>query len=493
MKRFARRLSRNARGGVIAAAMAASLAAYAGYPENDPVDRLDEKTGYRFDTLKAGDNSESLFVILAFSGGGTRAAALSHGVMEKLRDTRITWEGKSKSLLDEVDVISSVSGGSFMAAYYGLFRDRLFDEENGFLDKFLYKDIQAELLKQLLNPLNLARLTSPTFGRIDLVAEYYNEAIFEKKTFGDLGAQGRPFLMINATNMSQGAGFTFTQDQFDVLCSTLDPFQVGRSVAASSNFPIAFTPLQINNWADRCDWPTPKWIKTAKKDQAFGNNPRRNNRARLVESYRDSKEHPYIHLLDGGIADNIGFRGPLAAIQSNDTPLSLPRMINQRGPDGRPRVQKIVVILVNARNAPTVSYDKEPSPPGLFTVLNTIATVPMDNYSFDTVELLQKTFNDWRKDRRHLYKNSRDAYTPCAPVPEDLPTAGLQPLDLYPIVVGFDQIEDDEEYLGHDRDWYLSLPTSFVLERDKVDTIREFAGALLDKTDTFKALRKCLE
>ncbi len=478
---------------MIAMVATATVSACAEYPENQPLETLNEQTGYRFHALEAGGNSESLFVILAFSGGGTRAAALSHGVMEKLRDTRITWEGKSKSLLDEVDVISSVSGGSFTAAYYGLFRDRLFDEENGFLDKFLYKDIQAELLKQLINPVNLARLTSSTFGRIDLVAEYYNDAIFEQKTFADLGAQGRPFLMINATNMSQGAGFTFTQDQFDVLCSTLDPFQVGRSVAASSNFPVAFTPLQINNWANRCEWPTPTWIKTVKKDQAFGNNPRRNNRARLVESYRDFEEHPYIHLLDGGIADNIGFRGPLAAIQSNDTPLSLPRMINQRGTDGRPRVQKVVVILVNAKNAPTISYDKESSPPGLFTVLNTIAIVPMDNYSFDTVELLQKTFNDWRKDRRHLYNNARDAYTPCAPVPKELPTAGLQPLDLYPIVVGFDQIEDGEEYLGHDRDWYLSLPTSFVLERDQVDKVRAFAGALLDNTDTFKALRKCLE
>ena len=156
-------------------------------------------------------------------------------------------------------------------------------------------------------------------------------------------------------------------------------------------------------------------------------------------------------------------------------------------------IRKIVVILVNARNAPAVSFDKDPSPPGLITVLNTVATVPMDNYSFDTVELLQKTFRNWQDDRRHLYKNPRDAYTPCSPPPKNLPAQGLQPLDLYPIVVGFEQIEDGEEYLGHNRDWYLSLPTSFVLKKDQVDTIREFAGALLDKTDTFKALRKCLE
>lgn len=76
MKRLAQRLSRNARTVVIAAALTASLSACASYPENQPIDTVNEKTGYRFNAIEARDNSDSLFVILAFSGGGTRAAAL---------------------------------------------------------------------------------------------------------------------------------------------------------------------------------------------------------------------------------------------------------------------------------------------------------------------------------------------------------------------------------------------------------------------------------
>ena len=73
-------------------------------------------------------------ILLAFSGGGTRAAAMSYGVMQELRDTLIDVDGKSVRVLDEVDAISSVSGGSFTAAYYGLYRDRLFtDYESEFL------------------------------------------------------------------------------------------------------------------------------------------------------------------------------------------------------------------------------------------------------------------------------------------------------------------------------------------------------------------------
>lgn len=77
-------------------------------------------------------------MLLAFSGGGTRAAAMSYGVLEELRDARYPSEGQDVRLLDEVDRISSVSGGSFTSAYYGLFGDQIFED---FKDVFLYKDV----------------------------------------------------------------------------------------------------------------------------------------------------------------------------------------------------------------------------------------------------------------------------------------------------------------------------------------------------------------
>ncbi len=80
--------------------------------------------------------NDDILVGLAFSGGGTRAAALSFGVMQELRDTRVQLNGKEKSLLDAISVISSVSGGSFTSAYYGLYGDRIFvDFEERFLSK----------------------------------------------------------------------------------------------------------------------------------------------------------------------------------------------------------------------------------------------------------------------------------------------------------------------------------------------------------------------
>jgi predicted acylesterase/phospholipase RssA len=193
-----------------------------------------------------GNNTDSLFVCLAFSGGGTRAAALSYGVLEKLRSTRVTWEGVEKSLLEEVDCISSISGGSFTAAYYGLFGDRIFRDFRG---AFLEADTQGALTRRLANPANLARLASPRFGRIDLAAEYYDRHLFEGHTFASLAEPARrPFVMINATNLANGERFEFTQDQFDFLMSDLGTYPVARAVAASSAFPFLLSPVTLKNY-----------------------------------------------------------------------------------------------------------------------------------------------------------------------------------------------------------------------------------------------------
>src|SRR5262249_57717522 len=85
--------------------------------------------------LPDGDSSNQLLVILAASGGGKRSSAFSYGVLRGLRDYAIRVNGKPRRLLDELDTYAAVSGGSFTAAYYGPYRDRIFtDYERDFLD-----------------------------------------------------------------------------------------------------------------------------------------------------------------------------------------------------------------------------------------------------------------------------------------------------------------------------------------------------------------------
>src|SRR5262245_50823301 len=83
------------RGGVLLVAALAAAYGCASYPKTAPLAKYALTAGYRFEQLppvvrisNAGRNSDRLFVVLAFSGGGTRAAALSYGVLRQLRDVR---------------------------------------------------------------------------------------------------------------------------------------------------------------------------------------------------------------------------------------------------------------------------------------------------------------------------------------------------------------------------------------------------------------------
>ena len=76
--------------------------------------------------LADADNTDSLFIQLSFSGGGTRAAALAYGVLEELRAQSIYWDRRERRLLDEIDLITAISGGSILAAYYALYGEQTF-------------------------------------------------------------------------------------------------------------------------------------------------------------------------------------------------------------------------------------------------------------------------------------------------------------------------------------------------------------------------------
>jgi NTE family protein len=424
------------------------LSACAFTPDNPPLAEYRPNAGYDFERLGRGDNSDELFVILAFSGGGTRAAALAFGVLEALRDTQIEWpRGRRRALLDEVDVISSISGGSFTAAYYALRGGATFEE---FPERFLYRPVQSELFRQLLAPASWLKLLNPSYGRSDLAAELYHREVFDGATYADLIRQNRrPFVVLNATDMTTGAQFPFIQDQFDLMCSDLAGLPVARAVAASSAFPGLLTPLSFRNYAGSCGYRHDAWVDLALKDHASRVNARRTARAEVRVSLA-GPDRPWIHLTDGGVADNIGLRGPLAAIDSPNHPWSVQRMMNNG------RIRKLVVIAVNAATSPKTGRDRSASVPGLVDTVTAAATVPLDNYSFETLELLRTT---------RPYQ-----------------------VELYPVEVAFEYIVAAEE-----REWFKSLPTTFELPRETIDRLRAVGRRLLAQDPEFQKLLKALK
>lgn len=440
------------------------LAGCAHYPPNMPLDQHAPAYGYRFTNLASPDEADDMLVVVTFSGGGTRAAAMAYGVLEHLANTEVTRKGKPRHLLDEVDIISSVSGGSFTSAYYALYGERIFSD---FESRFLKRDVQGELTRKMLAPVNLARVSSPKFGRIDLVAEYLDDEVFHHGTYGDLVAQGRrPFVVINASDMSLGTRFEFTQDQFDLLCSDLSSFPLARAVAASSAVPILFSPLTLRNYSGQCGYR--ESVQTG--DNGRGATSRQIYKAAEVRSYLDAEARPFIHLLDGGITDNIGLRGMLDRMAAHSDPMSLARAMRLG------RFQKAVLIIVNAETTPDLSLERREEVPTVFQVFRAIKDIPINRYSFETIELLKANFEGWARRVREQQSEDKQA------------GGAASGFDFYLIEVTFDAINDPVEQKS-----FREIPTSLTLPSETVDRLRALGPRLIGESKDYQRLLRDLQ
>jgi len=435
------------------------------YPVNLPVNHIDPESGYRAKNLVTHQNEDQFLLLLSFSGGGTRAAAFSYGVLEAFRDTEVSIRGRERRLLDEIDWISGVSGGSFTAAYYGLFRDRTFED---FESRFLKKDIEWELAKAVFfNPVNWVKLFSAFYDRSDLAAEYYDEHVFEGKTFSDLLARKEPMIVINATDMVHGTRVSFNQDGFDLICSDLSAFPVARACAASSAVPMVLTPVTLRNYAGQCGFQIPKVLEEAMKPPR-DISTRRLEVADNVLPFLDSQRKPYIHLVDGGVADNLGLRAALERVTIMGSPwLTLKNA-------GMENVHKIVFVLVNAETEVNDIWDRSEIVPPFVAMLESYSSIAIERYNMDTVALLAESFPRWADEIR----KGRCGSNPISTEP-----GACGDIQFYLIQVKFDALDDEAE-----RTFLKRLPTSFVLKPEEVDQLRDAARRILSNSKEFQRL-----
>ncbi len=93
--------------------------------------------------------------------------------------------------------------------------------------------------------MNWPRIASPYYTRADMATELYDDTIFNHATFADLKRANGPFIIINATTMTQGTRFQFTQSYADIICTDLSELPVARAVTASSAVPLLFSPIHL--------------------------------------------------------------------------------------------------------------------------------------------------------------------------------------------------------------------------------------------------------
>ena len=407
-------------------------------PQNTAITVVDSSKGYRQVHNHQGDPGDYL-ILLAFSGGGTRAAALSYGVLKELRDTQINVRGKQESLLKEVDSISSVSGGSFTAAYYGLFGDRLFSD---YEKVFLKQSIQSALITSLFDPIYWWKSIFSGFDRTEMAIEYYDKHIFDGKTFADIRVNDGPYIEINATDLGSGTRFSFIQAYFDFICSDLDSFSVARAVTASSAVPIAFPPVVLQNHAGSCDPSQAKFVSYILSQPPV--EPRTRELQQRIKAYSDRKKHGYIHLVDGGVSDNLGLRAltdRIEGIGSGQTLVEIKKI-----------PKNILVISVDAEVIPEHSLDETPQKPSVTETFEAFSDAQFRLYNDETRLLLQKKLQDLKD---YLQEQGK-------------------PTEIFTANVSFSSAQSAslKSYLNR-------LPTTLELSEHDVDMLTRVGGELL--------------
>jgi NTE family protein len=436
------------------------------YPINPPLARIDAQTGYRAQRAFAAEPGDRIFMHMSVSGGGTRAAALGFGVMEAMRDTPIRWEGQDKRLIDELDMLMGVSGGSMLAASYALHG---VDGLQRFDDAFFKAPLQSGLLSLALSPRSLWRIQSTRFGRGDLLAEYLDERLFHGATFEQLSRTPRkPFVVIYASDMSTGARFEFVQDQFDFLCSDLDQVPLARAVAASSAAPLVLSPITFWNHAPRagapgCGEPPARFLARA---SAAGTAATQQFAIleTLRETTREGLLRPHVHLLDGGLSDNVGARGPLDYVARFGGVIAGTRNAGYRG------VRRVVFIVVNAETSARPPEDRSADVPGPLRAALALADIPINRNSSTALTQQRAMLESWQAEVRQAHAQGDDEVF-------------ARDAQFYLIEVS---LADEPDPALRER--LLALPTSLELPPDDVAALRRHAAAVLRRSPEFQRL-----
>lgn len=211
----------------------------------------------------AGLAEPELFIGLAISGGGSRAANFGAAVLQQLHEL---------DLLRYVKAMSSVSGGSLPAAYFVLHPNTSIEGWDTFRSKMRYKFLHDWGFR-VFTPLTVFRKLFTDYDRTDHLASVFDRVLFRSATFGMLRSSA-PELLINATDLSSRR-FTFDRHHFERLGSSLDTYPIALAVAASGAFPGLFDNVTL----------------------------------------RDYRAEPprYVHVFDGGGADNLGIQALIEA------------------------------------------------------------------------------------------------------------------------------------------------------------------------------------
>lgn len=326
-------------------------------------------------------DEDDLLLGVAFSGGGTRAAAFSFGVLSEM--DRIAVPRGNDKLLDRLDFISGVSGGAVTAAYYGLKKKEALAD---FRERFLLQNAE-EGINTTLSLATMGRALGGGINDQQGFTQWLDRNLFHGATYGDFRAVGPPRVWINASDIYNRVPFVFGATAFTAICSDLTKFPLSNAVAASAAVPVAFAPIVVKAYPGTCTDPLPSWITRSAADRNAS--PMLRSFASAILRYREGKV-PFIKLLDGGLVDNYGLSGFTISRESSDTaygPLK---------PEQAVRLRRAMFLVVDAKEGLSGDWVRTVDGPTGVDLVKAAIDTTIDASVGASFTAFERTMTDWQ-------------------------------------------------------------------------------------------------
>ena len=415
-------------------------------------------------------NYDDTIVALSFSGGGMRAAAYSYGVLEGFDEIRVPTRAGPVSLLDRLDFLSGVSGGSVLAAYYGL-RGRA--ALGDFKQRFLLVNAEENLQTDLSFG-NIARGLQGGVNDTTGFPVWLDAHLYDHATLKDLLSKTRPRVWINASDIYNRTAFIFAPVTFTALCSDLTSYPVSLAVAASAAVPVVFAPIVIQNYPGGCPIGLPSWVARVRNDR---------NAKPLIKSYADALERyrsgelKYVKLLDGGLVDNYGLAGFTVARLASDSPFG------PLAPQEAVKLRRFLFLVVDSGRDPSGHWAQTiPGPTGVDLIMASSDTAT-ESGAIGSYSAFDATMEDWRKSLVAWRCGLSEADRSRLGAP---PGWNCRDVHFFISRLTFDQ-------LGPEREAALNkIETRFKLPADQVDLLIAAGHDALNTNPEFRAFMKSL-
>ena len=179
-----------------------------------------------------------------------------------------------------------------------------------------------------------------------------------------------------------------------------------------------------------------------------------------LKTYEHRDERQYIHLVDGGITDNLGLMAFYEMVEISGGIEDFMQLI------GTEPSKRLVIISVNASAKPRYNIESTNEIPDIENTISAVTDTQLHRYNAATISLIRRSMERWSDDLSELWS----------------------PIEPYLVELSFDGVQQEDE-----RNFLNQIPTSLSLTKEQSRALSKAGRDLLKNNPEFQRLLEDLK